>query len=122
MEKKKIVIISIFVGIVATGLALYLKNKAKIKKVSEENNLLDEGISSDVKSVVSNEFPIKKGSKGEKVKLLQKYINTKIKPPLAILVTDGIFGNGTERALKSITGKIIMTKDEFNKVIPYTTT
>ena len=43
-------------------------------------------------------FPLQKGSRGEKVKMLQKFLNHKFDAGLSV---DGICGNDTEKALKT---------------------
>jgi hypothetical protein len=53
-----------------------------------------------------SEFPLKNGSSGNNVKLLQE--------KLGGLVVDGFFGNKTEQALISKTGKNTITKSELN--------
>ena len=62
-------------------------------------------------------FPLRKGSKGEEVKKLQKALNQKLLPPIRQLVVDGIFGSKTLGALKSITGKSTVNKSEYSKLI-----
>ena len=59
-------------------------------------------------------FPLRKGSTGNDVKQLQKWINTNLaKKDMASIVADGSFGSGTEAALKVITGKTTMDKTYF---------
>lgn len=66
--------------------------------------------------VVLPTFPLKKGSRGNEVKQLQKWINTnvlalikrnatagiKLDEPLKTVTVDGVFGTATENALASI--------------------
>lgn len=62
-------------------------------------------------TAASNEFPLKKGSKGEKVQLLQVAINKKSKKD--ILKVDGIFGSKTEDALKKLNQPIEIDQTRF---------
>jgi hypothetical protein len=114
MEKKKVVIVgSVVLGTIALGFLIYkIINRRKTKEASEE-------FKPDVETKVlttNDSFPLKKGSKGNNVVKLQSYLNTKIKAPMGLLKTDGIFGSGTESVLKTITGKTVITEAEFNNL------
>lgn len=50
--------------------------------------------SSGTSSVATDSFPLKKGSKGERVKALQRFLNTENSSGLSV---DGIFGANTEK-------------------------
>lgn len=78
----------------------------------------------DVKNTSAKIFPLKKGSVGNEVESVQKYLNSiMIQPPLGMqsimrtnLSTDGKFGQNTEAAVKryiSATGTV--TEDYYNK-------
>lgn len=110
MKRSHKILIGVGVGLVASSLLGWkLITRAKARKVIE-------GAYSTVKTTVTGEFPLAFGSRGENVKKLQEYLNSKIQPPLAYLDVDGIFGVLTQGALKSVTGKTSMTKEEFSKI------
>lgn len=68
------------------------------------------------------DFPLKRGSKGPKVRILQEYLNTQIlkmqdgevKP--ALLDVDGIFGLQTETACKMVFGTETISKTQYNEI------
>lgn len=60
-------------------------------------------------SNIMKQFPLKKGSKGELVKKLQKAIGTK---------ADGDFGGNTEGALKKKIQKTEVSIDDYKKLVP----
>lgn len=61
--------------------------------------------SSSNSSSINKSKVLKRGNQGEDVKELQKALNKVIKPPLMVLVEDGIFGQATENAMIQVLGK-----------------
>lgn len=55
-------------------------------------------------SGTQSRFPLRKGSRGEEVKTLQRYLNSKTRVPLALLKVDGIFGSKTQAASQRVLG------------------
>jgi hypothetical protein len=106
-DKKKIIIGA---SVIALSIVVYkLISRARAKKYIES-------VYSTVSTGIQGEFPLRYGSRGENVKKLQEYLNTKITPPTALLEVDGIFGNLTQGALEIVTGSKTMTKEELAKV------
>lgn len=60
-------------------------------------------------------FPLRVGSCGEDVIVLQKYLNSKIKPPRVLLTVDGKFGNSTKLALNQIEKLSSVSQTAFNQ-------
>lgn len=60
---------------------------------------------------------LKSGSRGANVRKLQAWLNARLPTPIQQLVEDGIFGPATRDALKTVTGKTIMTYSEFKKIM-----
>lgn len=116
MKNKKVVILVVAIGIVALSYFLIKKKKAQ----KEADSLFNQS-QSPSQPVSNDEFPLKNGSKGDNVKKLQDYLNLNIKPPMAKLKVDGMFGPATEAALSSVTSKKTMTKEDFNNKIYKTT-
>jgi peptidoglycan hydrolase-like protein with peptidoglycan-binding domain len=117
MNKKTLVILG--TSVLAAGALSYLivrftrKNKAK--------EYIEDAYSS-VKTAITGEFPLEYGSRGENVKALQGYLNTKISTPYEPLVVDGIFGELTQAALNRTIGKKSIGENEFKQTILYKTT
>ncbi len=61
-------------------------------------------------------FPLKYGSCGEKVKALQRYLNSKTRPPRILLKVDGKMGNKTIAALKRIEGISTVSQSKFEQL------
>lgn len=87
--------------VVASGAYLgasYIISKRKAKKSQDEAlKELNQGESSATSTLVAQEFPLKKGSKGALVEMLQDWLN---KENNEDLVVDGVFGSKTEAAVK----------------------
>lgn len=66
-----------------------------------------------VTNVIDGSFPLKKGSVGKNVTILQEYLNSKG----AALSTDGVFGNLTQAALLKYTGLSEIDANYFNTYI-----
>ena len=96
-------------GGVATAVVAYLAYKKLINKsvTFDNTSTTNSGQSTTVSVKTITNFPLKKGSKGDAVKSLQKFLNAEGKkkvvlPPLNIpmpLIADGDFGAKTETAL-----------------------
>ena len=105
MTKNKKLLLGAF-GVIALGSYLVYRFFSKNKK--GENLSYGESVKQDVQSAVGSvkeialpiaPYPLKKGSKGSNVVILQKWLNDKgyASPKL---VPDGIFGAKTENAVK----------------------
>ena len=104
--------IGIGVGILAIGgLVFFLIKRKRAKAMMTNFPVADTNPSSSGGgggSSRNQDFPLKKGSLGERVKNIQKYLNsTKQKPNL---VVDGDFGSKTLTALKNWNQKSEITK------------
>ena len=70
-------------------------------------------------STSTSDFPLKKGSRGEKVKFIQKYINKLA--GIDLLTVDGIWGNATEAfARQELTRAYAdrqITQNEYNRLV-----
>lgn len=64
-----------------------------------------------------SDFPLKIGSTGEKVKQLQRYINSKMLAFEMPLDVDGIFGPATLTQLKFKTGLSEVSEAKFNELM-----
>lgn len=95
--KRKITIIGSFLLIVLVITYFILKRNIV---VSDSNNLME------------GSFPIKYGSRGENVKKLQRFLNTKVSSGLQLDV-DGIFGDQTELTLQWVFEIEKVSKDFF---------
>lgn len=73
-------------------------------------------------ATMGDSFPLKLGSKGERVKQIQAMLNLinkytgKGNPSVFPLQVDGIFGVNTEKGLASITGKSKVTESEYTRI------
>lgn len=113
MDNKKKTAIIIVCCILAVALIAFL-----IWKMLHQNN--EETSSSD--TVDGDDFPLQEGSRGDKVRLLQEYLNTQlmkmqdgeVRPSL--LDVDGIFGAKTATACKAVFGTESISKSQFNEI------
>ena len=113
MDNKKKTAIIIVCCILAVALIAFL-----IWQMLHQNN--EETSSSD--TVDGDDFPLQEGSQGEKVEVLQEYLNTQlmkmqngeVKPSL--LDVDGIFGAKTATACKAVFGTESISKSQFNEI------
>ena len=60
-------------------------------------------------------FPLRLGSCGDEVTVLQKYLNSKISPPRVPLKIDGKFGNSTKESLLQIEKLSSVSQAAFNQ-------
>ena len=102
MSKKAWIAIIAIVAIVIIATVVYVRKKKRVNQSAEgaERGGIDPR-TSEGNGVVS-EFPIKFGNRtpSAKVKELQRFLNQYvIRPPMAPLVEDGIWGNNTRQAL-----------------------
>jgi len=89
----------IALGVIGTGVGLYfLLRKPKNPNIPNTPNTPS---SPNTPTTPVSEFPLKRGSKGDKVKELQKFLNIKYSSGL---VVDGDFGPKTQGALNTATG------------------
>ena len=95
--------IGIGVGILAIGGLVFFLIKRKKKKDMLANLPVPEVDMGSSSSSSNQNFPLKKGSRGNKVKNLQAYLNSTTGN--YNLVVDGIYGNKTADALKKWNGK-----------------
>jgi len=100
--KKKVFII-IVVLIIAGVASFFIYKKVKQKKEAGSSGTTGGATG-------TSTFPLKQGSQGENVKLLQNMLN-KIVP--AELEADGIFGTKTEASLQNKVGLKQLTKNQF---------
>ena len=110
--KKKIIIIIIIVAIL--GIASFFIYK-KQKKASGAST----GGSSGNSNLTTNQpstFPLKNGSRGNEVKILQSTLN-KTGQTAIPLVVDGIFGTKTEAALYEKVGLKQLTKNQYTAYV-----
>lgn len=105
------------IAIIGLRKFVFKSNKDKVKSIIPDA----QGI--DTSSVViaeseKSEFPIKYGSKGDKVKELQRFLNyglqQKGKP---VLMIDGIWGSATDRAFKDLNKNVDNINESAYKVI-----
>jgi hypothetical protein len=61
-------------------------------------------------------FPLKYATCGDEVKELQRYLNSKIRPPRVYLKEDGKMGNKTIDALKRIAGLSTVSEAKFQQL------
>lgn len=110
-KKQKSILVGILVISLVAGLIYYVAVKVINKSKNSSENDLSGSESSGTSTTVqiSSQFPLQKGSSGEKVKTLQRWINAQaqamagfVTVPNAPLTVDGVFGNKTEAAIKFI--------------------
>lgn len=103
-KRTKIIAIVVFVVIVAVAVYFYFKTP-KVEQINP-STVVAPGASNVVNttpSVIANdEFPLIKGSKGERVKSVQRALNI-INPSLKLTV-DGDFGNDTYTGIVAYVG------------------
>lgn len=97
IKSNKLAVIIILITIaVAIGIVVYFNR--------QEENL----------NKKTNPFPLKSGSRGAEVEVLQNYLNGKGE----VLVVDGIFGPRTEEAVKRNFNNLSeVSEADFNKIV-----
>lgn len=81
----------------ATIVTISLLRRRKLRKELGIETPSNGGGSNTPAPAANDDFPLKKGSRGERVKKLQEFLN---KTNNETLVVDGIFGSKTEAAVK----------------------
>ena len=106
MNKKTIYFIIIVVAFTALFYYIFVYSKNENLTPEEKNKVTDDltGVSS---TTANDSFPLKNGSRGARVKMLQSWINkqSKIMPvkiPNTPLAVDGIWGVKTEAAINKL--------------------
>ena len=120
MNNKKILTISLVtLGLAGAGFGVYWYLRKKSKKVVEETETNNNNTTNVIIGASRNDdFPLKKGSKGERVKLLQTFINEMIKVkklPLKPITADGDFGKTTEERLFDVLGIKEVNRTQWNE-------
>ena len=88
---------------------------SKNKKTNTVNTTVAKNTTVPIKESVGGTFPLKKGSKGKLVELLQSALGGRKNLPLFGI--DGDFGNETERAVVKYLGKkTVNNKSEMDKI------
>lgn len=64
-------------------------------------------------------WPLKWGSEGPIIEMLQQHLNEQNVAPLKPLVVDGVFGDNTLVMLKAVAGKKELSKQEFAELSPF---
>lgn len=113
--KHKWLIIIVVVTILAI-VSFFIVKKAKQKKETDSTGTSSSGSGS---GTTTSKFPLKRGSTGDDVKLLQQRLNT-IAPMLIPLSIDGIFGPKTESALYDVVRLKQLTQNQYNEFIQLT--
>ncbi len=110
-KQKKDIIIGVGLGLITTIAIIYFFVTYMMKrrnKNSTSNTLFSK---SNICNTSGNnhdaEFPLKKGSKGNEVKELQQWLNTKGEK----LCVDGIWGNKTEQAFQKYKSELFWSGD-----------
>ncbi|HPI31242.1 MAG TPA: peptidoglycan-binding domain-containing protein [Bacteroidales bacterium] len=115
-NKTPILIFIVIIALIATAIFLF-KDKIFGKPDKAEDDKENKTTASGTAPSSNNEFPLKNGTKGLKVKQLQAGLNILKKTNLNI---DGKFGPKTEKALKKHFGITKLTEYDYDKyVYPY---
>lgn len=119
--KAKIIIPIIFViaAIVAAVIIIYRRKKNEYEDGGSSTSTGTNNGQNVGTSTSTSDFPLKKGSRGEKVKFIQKYINKLA--GIDLLTVDGIWGNATEAfARQELTRAYAdrqITQNEYNRLV-----
>ena len=112
--KKGAKAILIILALAAVALVAYLVYRSRHKDDDKDGGTTPASNGSGSGSTSGTTgFPLKRGSKGDKVKFIQKYINW-VNFNSALTV-DGIWGDKTETAALKTFGKNIITKDDYDR-------
>lgn len=121
MNKKKIIILSAIITLVIIAIVVMRKkiqaNQLPANKITENPVKIGGKISMPpIPRISGMDFPLKKGSRGNAVRRLQKWINNN--PPVpyrqGFLTEDGIFGDKT---LTAVMKKLHMDKVDYQTFI-----
>lgn len=89
------------VSIIVIGLIYYLyRTRKKNNDITPDQTTVP--TNTNPTQNVTDDFPLKKGSSGTRVKNLQIALNKQVKAPYVALTVDGIFGNKTLETLQRI--------------------
>lgn len=119
MKKQQLIITGVIISIVIIAIIIYKKmisNKANsLPENSQTSKSANTGKSiAGFSCKYGNEFPLRYGSCGEKVKELQKILN--IRAPVQITV-DGQFGYKTQARVLTKFGKTSITENDWNTFV-----
>lgn len=115
---KKGWVVFIVLLVVAAAVLLYaFRDRIFVKKVDDGG---DESGNSEGSVATVSEFPLKKGSRGDKVTALQKYLNSVL--ALAPLLdpeldVDGIFGDKTAQACATAFGEPVCSEANYKAYV-----
>ncbi len=115
---KKGWLVFIVLLVMATAVLLYaFRDRIFVKKVDDGG---DESGNDDGSAAGVSEFPLKKGSRGDKVTALQKYLNSVL--ALAPLLdpeldVDGIFGDKTAQACATAFGEPVCSEANYKAYV-----
>ena len=115
------------VGVLAIGGAVYFTGKQLLQKKQNYINASDTNLTISVAdstapvkrlASASDSFPLKLGSKGSRVTQLQQALQTVLGAKVLEQYTkiDGIFGSGTQKALKAAGLPVTVNEDTFNSI------
>lgn len=119
--KAKIIIpiILVIAAIVAAVIIIYRREKNEYEDGGSSTSTGTNNGQNVGTSTSTSDFPLKKGSRGEKVKFIQKYINKLA--GIDLLTVDGIWGNATEAfARQQLTRAYAdrqITQNEYNRLV-----
>lgn len=115
--KKNIRNILIAIPVIVAGIYVWKKmSGSKVLPTSDSD--VKENSDGGVTPEVSKEFPLKKGSKGSKVKELQEAILTVNKQLLPKFGADGDYGSETQSAVKTLLNKTTVdSQDDIAKIL-----
>lgn len=119
--KAKIIIpiILVIAAIVAAVIIIYRRKKNEYEDGGSSTSTGTNNGQNVGTSTSTSDFPLKKGSRGEKVKFIQKYINKLA--GIDLLTVDGIWGNATEAfARQELTRAYAdrqITQNEYNRLV-----
>lgn len=119
--KAKIIIpiILVIAAIVAAVIIIYRRKKNEYEDGGSSTSIGTNNGQNGGTSTITSDFPLKKGSRGEKVKFIQKYINKLA--GIDLLTVDGIWGNATEAfARQELTRAYAdrqITQNEYNRLV-----
>lgn len=119
-KNNKILLLVCIIVVVITAATLYYFEKKRKEELSEGEIKSSSGTTT--QTTTSSVFPLKKGSKGEEVKNLQRKINEyltyywfmlQVKPTYQTLSVDGIWGTKTESNVQYVFKKNQISEQEY---------
>jgi len=108
-EQKKVFIVLLVISVVIAAIYFVFVKVIDFTKTKQNTDSGSENTGT-VSNTTQSEFPLQKGSRGDKVKTLQRWINSQAKAMEVFdtnvlnvpLVVDGVFGSKTDSALSYI--------------------